>query len=191
MQKQSQLGDRLRQIREGRKIEGKDLAKRAGISEELLQQIENNQTIPSLSPLIKIARSLGVRLGTFLDNEVTQSPVVVRAGTSDKVVRFKDSQRLYGNELDFYSLAANKKDRHMEPFLIHISPSDSEESSPSTHEGEEFIYVLEGAIQIQYGQKEYTLQAGDSIYYDSILPHDVQSAGKKSAKILAVIHTPI
>ena len=190
MIKQVQLGDRIRQIRESRKLDRNKLAERASISEDLLEQIENNEMIPSLSPLIKIARSLGVRLGTFLDDELTNSPVIVRSGASDKVIRFKDSSRVTSTELDFYSLAANKKDRHMEPFLINLSPPEDNDLSLSTHEGEEFIYVLQGSVRIQYGQKEYILQSGDSIYYDSILPHGIQSNEKKGAKILAVIHTP-
>ncbi len=191
MEKNIQLGERIKQIRESRKLSRSELAQRSSVSEEMIEFIENNKMLPSLSPLLKIARSLGVRLGTFLDDETTSSPVIVRADASQKVIRFKDSSRLSGSELNFFSLAANKKDRQMEPFLINISPSSDNDPNLSTHEGEEFIYVLEGEISIQYGQKKYTLKAGDSIYYDSILPHCVQSANEKGARILAVIHTPM
>ena len=60
----------------------------------------------------------------------------------------------------------------------------------SSHEGEEFIYVLAGALEINYGKKTYRVETGDSIYYDSIVPHHVHAADGKDAKILAVIYAP-
>jgi quercetin dioxygenase-like cupin family protein len=77
----------------------------------------------------------------------------------------------------------------MEPFLIDVQPRNGEHPPLSSHEGEEFIYVLEGRIEINYGKTDYTLEAGDSIYYDSIVPHDVHALGG-NARILAVVYTP-
>lgn len=79
----------------------------------------------------------------------------------------------------------------MEPFVIEISPSDEGENFIlSTHEGEEFIYVLNGIIEINYGQNTYILEEGDSIYYDSIVAHHVHAADNHKAQILGVIYTP-
>jgi quercetin dioxygenase-like cupin family protein len=61
----------------------------------------------------------------------------------------------------------------------------------SSHEGEEFIYVLNGNVKILYGNSSYTLSAGDSIYYDSIVEHLVEAADHNPAKILAVVYTPL
>jgi quercetin dioxygenase-like cupin family protein len=74
----------------------------------------------------------------------------------------------------------------MEPFIVDIE-KDSEQPK-SSHEGEEFIYVLEGAITVEYGKDTYTVKRGDSIYYDSIVPHRVTA--EADARILAVIYTP-
>ena len=76
----------------------------------------------------------------------------------------------------------------MEPFIINIEPEDPEKLLLSSHEGEEFIYVLEGKVNIKYGMDEYVLEQGDSIYYDSIVEHLVY--GTESAKILAVVYAP-
>ena len=78
----------------------------------------------------------------------------------------------------------------MEPFLIDIIPSETE-FTLSSHEGEEFIHVLEGVIEINYGKDIYVLESGDSIYYDSIVAHHVHACPNTSAKILAVVYTPI
>jgi quercetin dioxygenase-like cupin family protein len=78
----------------------------------------------------------------------------------------------------------------MEPFLIDIE-SESDCGYPlSTHEGEEFLYVLDGVIEIYYGKEKYVVREGESIYYDSIVEHNVHAAGGSRARILAVVYTP-
>lgn len=79
----------------------------------------------------------------------------------------------------------------MEPFLINITPNGNENAPLSTHEGEEFIYVLQGSIRIHYGKQTYVLEAGDSIYYDSIIEHLVSAATNEPTTILAVIYAPM
>ena len=78
----------------------------------------------------------------------------------------------------------------MESFEIVFEPSADSDFVLSSHEGEEFLYVLEGAVEINYGDDSYTLKTGDSIYYDSIVAHHVRCANDNKAKILAVIYTP-
>ena len=77
----------------------------------------------------------------------------------------------------------------MEPFIIDVQPCDDESPSVSSHEGEEFIYVLSGCVQINYGETVYQLESGDSLYYDSVVPHNV-SARDEVARILAVVYAP-
>ncbi len=127
-----------------------------------------------------------------MDDQEDLGPVVSRSGSKSEqtVTRFSDRNNAASSDLDFYGLAQNKADRHMEPFIIDINPASEEEVKLSTHEGEEFIYVLEGEVEIRYGKDTYELNVGDSIYYDSIVAHHVHSHGEKPAKILAVIYTP-
>jgi quercetin dioxygenase-like cupin family protein len=80
--------------------------------------------------------------------------------------------------------------RSMEPFLVEIEPGQQSDYMLSSHEGEEFIYVLEGQIEINYGKEVYQLGAGDSIYLDSIVSHNVHAGDHKAAKILAVVYAP-
>ena len=184
------LGEKVRTIRESRSMTGEQLAERADLAPELVAQIESGSLIPSLSPLIRIARALGVRLGTFLDDAEHVGPVVSRVGEHERVVRFSGRDRPSHSDLDFFSLAANKAGRHMEPFLIDIHPLSAQAARPSAHEGEEFIYVLTGEVEIQYGRDVYRLSPGDSIYYDSIVPHHVHSVGDKEARVVAVVYAP-
>ena len=184
------LGDKIRQLREGLQISLDDLAEKSQCNRFLLERIETGQMPPSLAPLMNIARALGVRLGTFLDDEVQGGPAVVRKGGADSVVRFCGSSPDDKSELDFYSLGSHKKDRHMEPFLINLHPSCAESQQRSSHEGEEFLYVLKGAVRVVYGKECHVLQEGDSIYYDSIVPHAVCAEGGENARQLAVVYAP-
>ena len=190
MAEKNTIGGKLMLVRESRKLSQDQLADRAGLKAEMVKEIESGALIPSLGPLIRIARALGVRLGTFLDDQENVGPVVVRAGEKRKVMHVSDKNHPGHSDLDFFSLAANKSGRHMEPFLIDIHPSSAQEIKMSAHEGEEFIFVFSGEVEITYGTETHRLSAGDSIYYDSIVAHSVHCAGDRPAQILAVVYAP-
>ncbi len=191
IKKQNDLGEKLKLIREQYKLTVEQLAERSHCSAALIEKLEAGALIPSLTPLLKIARGLGVRLGTFLDDSPHAGPSLVRQGQADQVLRFSgNSDAEKTSVLDFHSLAAGKSDRHMEPFLIEVHPPQSDNAKLSGHEGEEFLYVLKGGIEILYGKEVYQLDAGDSIYYDSVVPHSVHAMNNQDATILAVVYSP-
>jgi quercetin dioxygenase-like cupin family protein/DNA-binding XRE family transcriptional regulator len=188
-------GERIAQLRKTYSVDRETLAERSGVPVELIAKIEDQGHIPDLAPLIKISRALGVRLGTLLDDHEQLGPVVTRAGEAASSVRFvtglpnENAGAVKEHQgLSFKALAADKNGRHMEPFIVDIDPDAQQKQS--THEGEEFIHVLEGELSLEYGTGKETLKPGDSIYYDSIVPHRVLAAGGKPARILAVIYTP-
>jgi len=172
------------------------LSERSGVPEALIHQIVEEEHIPDLAPLIKIARALGVRLGTLLDDNEKLGPVITRAGTAGETSRFITGLPGAGSTpgadrqgLTFRALAPDKGGRHMEPFIVDIEPEA--EQNKSSHEGEEFIYVITGNLALEYGSQSKVLTEGDSVYYDSIVPHRVISADSKPVRILAVIYTPV
>ena len=190
MVEKNTIGGKITTVRESRKLSSEQLAERAGLKARVVTEIESGALVPSLGPLIKIARVLGVRLGTFLDDQENVGPVVTRAGERRKVMHVSDKNHPGHSDLDFFSLAANKTGRHMEPFLIDIHPSSAQEVVLSAHEGEEFIHVLTGEVEITYGTETYRLRTGDSIYYDSIVAHNVHCGADRPAQILAVVYAP-
>ncbi len=183
------VGLKIKKIRETQNIDLQELSNRTNIDIKQLQKIEEEKIFPSLAPLIKIARAMGVRLGTFLDDLGQSGPVVLRSSELEKGVRFTSQARENLEHLNFHSLAFNKIDRNMEPFFIDIEPSQQSDYMLSSHEGEEFIYVLEGIIEINYGKDVFKLEKGDSIYMDSIVDHNVHAGNNSPAKILAVFYT--
>jgi transcriptional regulator with XRE-family HTH domain len=184
------VGEKIKQIREMKKVSIEELAERSGMEISLIQKIEQDKNVPSLAPLIKIARALGVRLGTFLDDSDSYGPVVVRSGEHHKGVRFTSQTSEAREHLNFFSLAFDKAGRNMEPFIVEIEPGTKSDYMLSSHEGEEFIYVLEGEVEINYGKETYQLSKGDSIYLDSIVLHNVHAGNNQPAKILAVVYAP-
>ena len=190
MENANLIGSRIKSIRESKNITLDDVSQRTGLSVRQLILIEENETLPSLAPIIKIARVLGVRLGTFMDDNQEIGPVICRKVEKPKGVSFSSETANSHNNLLFSPLAQSKIGRHMEPFIIDIDSASIEGYLLSTHEGEEFIYVLEGSIEIIYGKTTYILNQGDSIYYDSIVEHNVHASEVSKARVLAVVYTP-
>ncbi|NCC10689.1 MAG: XRE family transcriptional regulator [Bacteroidia bacterium] len=185
------VGEKIKTLREAHSISMEELAERSELAVEQVQRIEDNIDIPSLAPLIKIARVLGVRLGTFLDDQDETGPVVCRRKEAIDAISFSNNAIRSRKHMEYHSLSKSKADRHMEPFIIDVMPTKDSDFILSSHEGEEFIMVLEGVMEISYGKHTYLLEEGDSIYYDSIVPHHVHAYEGAAAKILAVIYTPL
>ena len=191
MDEKNEIGAKIKNIRESSKISKEELSKETNLSLDLINSIEKGGAVPSLTPLTKIARALGVRLGTFLDDAPQNGPIVVKEGKSNQIVYFSgEEDQTDSSSLDFYSLGAGKNDRHMEPFIIDVHTEEGD-FNLSSHEGEEFVYVLQGEIEVKYGQDSFVLSKGDSIYYDSIIPHHLHSHNGEISKILAVVYTPL
>lgn len=186
------IGDKIKSIRESKKLSTEEVAERSSLTLEQLERIEGNVDLPSLAPLIRVARTLGVRLGTFLDDQKELGPVICRMQDCNRLngINFSNNSTQNRKHMVYHSLSQDKAGRHMEPFLIEVSSSEGAEFTHSSHEGEEFIYVLEGRIEVNYGKQVYLLNAGDCIYYDSIVSHHVHAADGATAKILGIIYTP-
>ena len=192
MSQQTAVGAKIKGLREFKHLSVEEVADRTGLSVNQILSIESDENLPSLGPLIKIARALGVRLGTFLDDNDGLGPVVCLAKDRerDKSISFSNDATDARKHMEYHPLAKQKTGRHMEPFVIDINPEESPEYQLSAHEGEEFIYVMSGEVEIVYGKETYNLKEGDSIFYDSIVNHHVHGAPGKSAKILAVVYIP-
>ena len=191
-EKNTIIGHKIKGFRESKNISIEEMAERSGLTVEQINAIESEQTLPSLGPLIKIARALGVRLGTFMDDSDALGPVVCRAADreSDTSISFSNGASDARKHMEYHPLAQQKAGRHMEPFVIDINPDEDPQFQLSSHEGEEFIYVMQGEVEIVYGKETYQLHEGDSSIYDYIVKHHVHGAPGKCAKILAVVYIP-
>lgn len=184
-----QIGPQIRKLRQDRRLTLQDLSEETELSKPLLSQIENEQVIPPLATLLRIAKALKVPLQTFFEEEDnTQKCLVVRAGDSNRLHR----RPQHGGPPQpylYHSLAYGKKHKHMEPFLVEFDPQQTTQPQAVQHTGEEFLYVLEGCIELNHGTETYVLHPGDSVYWDSNEPHSLKALGDQIAHGIAVLYT--
>ena len=183
---EGKLGDRLRVYRERLELTTEMLSEKSGVSAAVITAVETGDVYPALGVLVKLSRALGQRLGTFMDDQYRPDPVIVRAGQrgSEKVSHKVGAS----GGFEYFPLGRGKTDRHMEPFYIEIAGDAP--AQISSHEGEEFIVVVAGEVELEYGGEAVTLQAGDSVYYNSVVPHLVKASSGRPASIYAVVFTP-
>ena len=172
-EKNPQIAERLRELREVSELSVADIASQLGITEEQYRAYESNaQPIP-ISTVTAMAKILHVDHTVLLTGEPPRMAkyTLVRSGQGVKVERCPG----YG----FQSLAYNFKNRTMEPLLVTLEPHDDEESQPQliSHEGQEFNLVLEGTVKVVLGPREFILNKGDSIYFDPSIPHGQRAVG--------------
>lgn len=185
LKEKESLGDRVRKARETHNLSIPELSNRTGIDADILKRVEADKVIPPLGELVKLGKALETRMGFFISPGTDKPVTIVRADQRKETSRHlgKGGER-YGY---FYeSLAPEKANRLMEPFMITLTPA--EEVQPSTHDGQEFLFVLEGKMMAQVGEQKEYLEPGDAIYYDSSEPHFVKCVGDKAARILAVLY---
>ena len=179
------VGERIKKLRELKKLSLADVSKRTGISEQMLESIEADATAPPLGTLTKLARALEMKMGYLLTTGELKPFVITRKDERKPVSRHAaEQQSKYG--YSYLSLSPGMRDRNMEPFLVTLSPT-VEEVPGSVHEGEEFIYVLEGEMEVVIGEHREVLYPGDTIYYHSSIPHVVKCHQGKPTNILAVL----
>ncbi len=176
-------GSRLRAARQEHGFTLEEVSEKTGIDKDLLAQVEAGETFLPLGQLIRLTKVLSLRMADVI-SEGREQFTIVRADQRRSVARFgaaKETKHGY----EYESLAPGKKDRKMEPFIVTLHPAASDELS--VHDGQEFIYVLEGEMEAVVGETREVLRPGDAIYYDSTSSHMVRAYGDRPARILAVL----
>ncbi len=182
------LGNQLRKLRNTRSLTLQDLADLTGVSKPNLSQIENNFVTPPIATLLKIAGALGVPIGYFFQESPQERKMIV--------VRKEDRYGIAKGPhithigYQYEPLAYPKIDKCMEPFIVVMEERQASDIAFNNHRGEEFLYVLAGSLEFCYGDDSVILEEGDSLYFDSIIPHGYRGIGG-SAKTLVVIYKPL
>ncbi|GAB4293945.1 MAG: XRE family transcriptional regulator [Desulfuromonadia bacterium] len=186
--KELRLGQKIRALRQERRLTLQDLADLTGLSKPLLSQIENEQVTPPIATLLKISRGLKVEIHYFFETEGNrQKFVLTRAGELPPSRRRPKGESLEG--YIYRSLAPGIRHKHIEPFMVEFEPMEWDESRFFSHEGEEFLYILDGELEFHYGDEVMTLRPGDSIYYGSTERHGFVARGESRARAVAVLYS--
>jgi transcriptional regulator with XRE-family HTH domain len=180
-----QIVKNIKRLRQNKKLSLDRLAMLTGLTKGYVSKIERSDKAPPFSTLIKIANALDTDISLLLaENSETQEDLslcIVKKNERKVVV---SRGTLYGYHYE--ALAHKKVGKNMEPYIIEPA---FDEKAVFSHDGEEFMYVLEGKHEFKYDNRRYILEKGDSIYFDAIIPHSGRSIGKKKAKILAVMYS--
>lgn len=185
--KDMKIGERIRALRKAKGLSLADVAEQSGISESTLYGIERHMVSPPLGNIVSLAKVFGISVGDFFGESGDSPYCIVRSGDRKTVSRFNSTDGTSGG-YSYESLGQQKKNRHMEPFLVTLKPVESQQVEPNQHIGEEILFILEGQVEIRLLDKTEILNPGDSIYYDSTMPHVVLCHGDAPATMLAVIY---
>ena len=183
----AEIGRRIKKARENHCLSLFDIYLRTDINVELLSQIEEGKIIPPIGTVIKLAKALDQKMGYLISGEEEKAYTIVRQDNREVTSRY-DSKREKQYGYKYESLAPHKTNRCMEPFLVTLEPSETDEER-SAHDGQEFIFVVHGEMEVRLEDEIHVLKSGDSIYYDSTVPHLVKCHGKEATQILAVLYT--
>lgn len=177
------IGDRIRGLREAREISFEELSNMTGFDVDLLKKIESSEIQPQLGTLVKLSKALDSAFSRLVSGVGEKLYSVTRKNQRQVVSRSSSTK---GKQLyTYYSMAPEVKGRHMEALMVTLE--ENPEKEMSVHDGEEFIYVIEGTVFFKIDEDEFYLEPGDSVYYLSTTPHIV-AAKDGRAVILAVLH---
>jgi transcriptional regulator with XRE-family HTH domain len=182
-----QIGHRLEELRNDRRMTLIDLAAKTGLERNLLSEIEKGEVVPPVATLLKLAKALNVGMAAFFDGIAVSAAVsVTRKGER---VPIKRRPHHHEGEVDYVyeSLETKKPGKHMEPFIVEFMPMEIADMVFSNHEGEEFHYILEGKVEFRTNDCVEVLEPGDSIYFESGQNHSFRSLDKQPSKVIAVI----
>jgi len=182
------LGQKIKTLRQRKGVSMQQMGEKTSLSEPLLSQIESEVVAPPVATLLKISKALNVNIGYFFQEEESgKRAVIVRKNERKQIFR-----RIHEDpsKVGYYyeSLAYPKADKHMEPFHVQFEVKNKEDILFFNHKGEEFVFVLEGQVEFSYEDEIFTLNAGDSLYFDSSSPHAFRAVGKKNALAIDVIY---
>ncbi len=171
------IGEILHQKRQELNLSLVELAQASDISAGMISQIERGMANPSFNTISKLASALGLHLGIFFQEVPTAAP--------NPVVRKRDRRRLTVPDPNFlYELLIPDLDHSLEFVWVESAPGSSTEESPFMHKGEECGLVLQGTLEVHVGSDSYLLQSGDSIIFDSNIPHWYRNPGPE--RVLSV-----
>ncbi|MGC7872690.1 helix-turn-helix domain-containing protein [Desulfosporosinus sp. SYSU MS00001] len=159
------ISKQLKQVRLEKQLTLDELAKRTGFTKSLLSKIENNKVSPPLSTLMRITRALDVSLSELFRAAEARRIEIVRGNQKAQ----RPSSTVDGQRME--SLVQGFPQQKFEPILVSIDNQASHEIKLYDHPGQEFIYVLSGKMKYVYGNEEYFVEAGDSLYFYADVPH--------------------
>ncbi|MCU0613816.1 MAG: XRE family transcriptional regulator [Desulfobacterales bacterium] len=178
------IGERVKRLREEKGLTLDELSNLTGFEVEFLKRIENNEVKPQLGTIMRLSKALDSAFGRLVSGVGNKLYSITRKD-EQKIISRSTSKKGQQKAYTYKSLAPEVQGRHMEALIVQLETLS--EPEPSFHDGEEFIYVLDGTVSLRIGEDAFDLEPGDSAYYLSTTPHIIM-AKEDSATIIAVLY---
>jgi quercetin dioxygenase-like cupin family protein len=166
-------------LRQGRDWSVEALSEATGQTPDFIQQVEADEIVPPVAFLLRLASALNVDPGTFLRKE-EQAAIVDR--------RLESYVRRTQN-YSYQTLTEGSAHDHLRAFMVTIEPQQAHKPVAYKHEGEEFIFVMSGELEVILGEKARVLKAGEHLHFNSYVPHRLKSLSSEPTRCLVVLYT--
>jgi len=174
------FGTKMKQLRQTRKFSFEQLANMTGYSQRYLKDVEEGKVIPPVAAVIQISKALSVDSGSFLSAEEQEA----------SVKRRKESFYKRTQAYSYKTLTPDAEAKHMKAFIVTIDPRQDHQMVEYRHEGEEFIYVLKGEVEVIVGENPNRLKKSETLHFNSGITHKLRNLSDDEAKLLVVLYTP-
>jgi quercetin dioxygenase-like cupin family protein/DNA-binding transcriptional regulator YiaG len=172
------IGQKIKKVRTKKKMPLDAMANETGFSIDYLKKIEAGKKIPPVGALLQIARALEIDSTFFLREEASNLQKRVRAYTKRT------------DNYAYTTLTPGAENKHLKAFKISIEPLQDHEGVGYQHEGEEFVYVLQGSVEITVGEHVNILEEGDSLHFNSGIRHRMRNISDIRSDMLVVVYGP-
>ena len=183
------IGARIKELRLKRRYTLHDLSAKTGVPKPLLSQVESGDAMPPVATLLKVARALDVDISQFFQAEEGEVKIAVTRAAEHKRVARRSHQDPDQVGYLYESLELHKTGKHMQPFLVTFKAVEKKDMVFYSHQGEEWVYVLEGELEFRTPDEAIALKPGDSLYFDSDVTHAFRGLGPQSARALVVVYS--
>ncbi|MGD8521370.1 MAG: cupin domain-containing protein [Desulfobacterales bacterium] len=172
------VGTKIKKARTSKKFTLDHVANETGFSIDYLKEIEAGNAMPPVGALLQIARALEIDSGSLLKEPESKLESRIKAQTKRT------------ENYAYTTLTPGAENKHLKAFLVTVEAQQDHKGVDYHHEGEEFVYVLSGKIEVSVGEHINTLESGDSLHFNSGIRHQLRSVSNETAELLVVIYSP-
>lgn len=172
------IGERIKKLRLKKKITLDQVANNTGCSIDYLKKIESCAVMPPVGILLQISRALEIDSGLLLKEQ--------ESTVKDRIKAYTKRTENYA----YSTLTPGAENKHLKAFRVTVDAMKDHKGVGYQHEGEEFVYLLAGRIEVSVGEHVNNLKAGESLHFDSGIKHKIRNTGNKKAELLVIIYTP-
>ncbi|MFW6099206.1 MAG: helix-turn-helix domain-containing protein [Thermodesulfobacteriota bacterium] len=177
--KSQPIGKRLMKLRKEKKLTLKHLANETGLAPAFISKVEKGEVIPPVAVILQLSRALDIDSGALLSEEKRQADKQSEADYDKRTATYT-----------YETLTPAAKHKHLKAFKIFIDPKSEHKSVSYQHLGEEFQYVLKGEVEVMVGENKNILKPGQSIHFNSAIPHKLRNISSQKAELVVVLYTP-